>query len=61
MLAFVYVELRKLLGKNVVSAHCEPLHVLLTQGIGGLMLYLSFWGLLVRHFMGSLCFAQCIP
>lgn len=44
MLAVLYAELRVSPGINVLSAHCEPLHVLLTQGVIGLVLYLVLWG-----------------
>lgn len=44
MLALLYAELRISPGINVLSAHCEPLHILLTQGLIGLGLYLVFWG-----------------
>lgn len=44
MLAVLYAELRISPGINVLSAHCEPLHILLTQGLIGLGLYLVFWG-----------------
>ena len=51
LLSFVYVELRMQLNRNVVSAHCEPLHVLLTQGIIGFVLYAGFWIYIVRLFV----------
>lgn len=51
LLAPVYVELRILLKTNVVSAHCEPLQILLTQGVVGLLLYLMFWGYLIMLFV----------
>lgn len=51
MLMTVYTEIRAASGKNVVSAHCEPLQVLLTQGIVGLGLYITFWGYLLRLFI----------
>ena len=50
MLFIVYAKLRVDTGRNVVSAHCEPLQVLLTQGIAGLSLYAAFWGYLLRLF-----------
>lgn len=43
MLPVTYAVLRVNPGINVVSAHCEPLHILLTQGIIGLFLYLLLW------------------
>ena len=51
MLMTVYTEIRAASGKNVVSAHCEPLQVLLTQGIVGLGIYIAFWGHLLRLFI----------
>ena len=51
LLAIPYAVLRVDPGINVVSAHCEPLHVLLTQGVAGLCLYILLW---VR--MGTLWF-----
>ena len=53
MLVTVYVEIRAATGRNVVSAHCEPLQVLLTQGIIGLGLYLAYWGYLLKLFFGK--------
>ena len=51
MLAIVYAPLRVSHRINVVSAHCEPLQVLLTQGIVGLALYCVFWGALAVSFL----------
>ena len=50
MLVTVYARMRAETGRNVVSAHCEPLQILLTQGLIGIGLYFSFWGYLVRLF-----------
>ena len=50
MLRTVYVEIKAASGKNVVSSHCEPLQVLLTQGIVGLGLYITYWGYLLTLF-----------
>ena len=55
MLKTVYSEIRAASGKNVVSAHCEPLQVLITQGIAGLILYIAFWVyLLILFFIKKL-------
>ena len=51
LIAPVYVKYRITRGANVVSAHCEPLHILLTQGIIGLLLYFSFWGYMIAAFI----------
>ena len=53
MLVTVYTQIRDTAGKNVVSAHCEPLQVLLTQGIAGLGLYLAYWGYLLKLYLGN--------
>lgn len=50
MLLLVYGPIRQKTGRNVVTAHSEPLQVLLSQGIIGLVLYLVFWGYLVYIF-----------
>ena len=50
MLVTVYAKMRAATGRNVVSAHCEPLQVLLTQGIIGLCIYFAFWGYLLKLF-----------
>ena len=50
MLNTVYGELKSTFGMKVVSSHCEPLQVLLTQGIIGFGLYLTYWGYLVKIF-----------
>lgn len=50
MLVTVYAKMRAATGRNVVSAHCEPLQVLLTQGIVGLCIYLAYWGYLLKLF-----------
>ena len=50
MLMLVYGPIRRKLSRNVVTAHSEPLQVLLSQGIVGLALYLVFWGYLVYLF-----------
>ena len=50
MLVTVYAKMRAATGRNVVSAHCEPLQVLLTQGIIGLCIYFVFWGYLLKLF-----------
>lgn len=51
MLVTVYAQMRAATGRNVVSAHCEPLQILLTQGIIGLCIYIVFWGYLLRLFV----------
>ena len=48
LLVTVFGEIRDATGKNVVSAHCEPLNILLTQGIAGLGIYIAFWGYLLK-------------
>lgn len=53
MLATVYREIQAATGRNVVSAHCEPLQVLLAQGIVGLGLYAAYWGYLLKLFFGK--------
>ena len=40
-------------GSNVVTAHSDIMQVLLTQGIVGLVLYMSFWGYLTALFFGK--------
>ena len=50
MLVTVYAKMRAATGRNVVSAHCEPLQVLLTQGIVGLCIYIAYWGYLLKLF-----------
>ena len=37
-------------GRNVVTSHSDIMQVLLTQGIVGLMLYITFWGYLTALF-----------
>lgn len=51
LLFTIYGEIRDINGWNVTSAHCEPLHVLLTQGIIGLGLYVAYWGYLLTLFI----------
>lgn len=51
MLTIVYREIRDASGLNVISAHCEPLQVLLTLGIIGLGIYIVFWGYLLILFI----------
>lgn len=51
MLVTVYAQMRAATGRNVVSAHCEPLQILLTQGIIGLCIYIAFWGYLLKLFV----------
>lgn len=53
MLVTVYAKMRAATGRNVTSAHCEPLQVLLTQGIVGLCIYFSFWGYLLKLFFSK--------
>ena len=50
MLFIVFAKFKVDTGRNVLSAHCEPMQVLLTQGITGLCLYISFWGYMLRLF-----------
>lgn len=55
MLALVFSPLRQSHSFNVLEAHCEPLQVLVSQGIAGLGLYLAFWiSLFARYFRGRL-------
>lgn len=55
MLAMVFAPLRQSASFNVLEAHCEPLQVLVSQGLVGLGLYLAFWiSLLGRYFRNSL-------
>ena len=51
MIAILYADLRRTMKINIVSAHCEPLHVLLSQGILGLGLYILFWEYLLFVFI----------
>lgn len=51
LLAVVFAELRMTMHMNVGTAHCEPLHVLLSQGLVGLVLYLTFWGFVLYLFL----------
>ena len=53
MLVIIYADVRDAAGLNVVTAHCEPLQVLLTQGIVGLGLYFAYWGYLLKLFFGK--------
>lgn len=50
MLITVYGELESTFGMKVVSSHCEPLQVLLTQGIIGFGLYFIYWGYIIKLF-----------
>ena len=43
MQAVVFHTIRKKTGRNFVTAHCEPLQVLISQGIVGIILYMVFW------------------
>lgn len=43
MQAVVFHTIRKETGRNFVTAHCEPLQVLISQGIVGIILYMVFW------------------
>lgn len=59
MTAILYARLRVDPGINVVSAHCEPLHVLLTQGTIGFLLYLLFWGYCIYLFIKNSLWKGC--
>ena len=52
LLIVLYKDIRDASGLTVVSAHCEPLQVLLTQGIVGLGLYFAYWGYMLKLFFG---------
>lgn len=58
MLVTVYIEIKAASGRNVVSSHCEPLQVLLTQGLIGLGIYFAFWGHMVRQFFRNKLWRQ---
>ncbi len=51
LLALVYVGLRAERGINVLAVHCEPLQILLTEGIVGAGLYLAFWGAMIGLYL----------
>ena len=53
MLVTVYAGMRAATGKNVVSAHCEPLQILLTQGMIGIILYIIYWGYMLKLYFGK--------
>ena len=53
LLIVLYKDIRDASGLTVVSAHCEPLQVLLTQGIVGLGLYFAYWGYLLKLFFSK--------
>ena len=50
MLFEAYSKMYAETGRNVVTAHCDILQVLLAQGIVGLGLYFAFWGHLLTLF-----------
>lgn len=51
MMEGVFLPLRQTWTMRVVSAHSEPLQVLLSQGLIGLGLYLAFWGHLTATYI----------
>ena len=50
MLFAAFAKLKVETGRNVVTAHSDPLQILLAQGIVGLGLYIAFWARMTAMF-----------